>query len=370
MPVINLSSVVMAHNFTNTELMDMILAYGEAGQNSAAAARLYSQRFPQRYHPGREVFIRLVQRGRESGHLQPRPGQHGGRVRPRHILNIEEEIVNIVEEQPTISTRTLAAQLDVSNSTVWRILRQELHYPFHVQRVQALLPRDFPIRIVFCEWLLHQNQLNPNFTKNILFTDESIFTRNGIQNFHNTHFWATENPHAIRRTNFQQRFSVNVWAGIVNGQLIGPFILQNRLSGAIYLEFLRETLPVLLEEVNLDVRRQMFFLHDGAPPHFALEVRQHLINVFAGRWIGRGGPIAWPPRSPDLNPLDFYFWGQLKSLVYATEVDTEAELRHRIIAAADAVRQQPGLHRACGASLIRRAQMCIESEGNVFEHLL
>ena len=22
-------------------------------------------------------------------------------------------------------------------------------------------------------------------------------------------------------------------------------------------------------------------------------------------WIGRGGTIAWPPRSPDLTPLDF-----------------------------------------------------------------
>lgn len=85
------------------------------------------------------------------------------------------------------------------------------------------------------------------------------------------HFWATENPHAIRRTSFQQRLSVYVWAGFVNGLLIGPFVLPNRLNGAVYLEFLRESLPVLLEEVSLNVRQQMYFLHDGAPPHFALE---------------------------------------------------------------------------------------------------
>jgi hypothetical protein len=29
---------------------------------------------------------------------------------------------------------------------------------------------------------------------------------------------------------------------------------------------------------------------------------------FPGRWIGRGGPIAWPPRSPDLTPLDIFFF--------------------------------------------------------------
>jgi hypothetical protein len=25
----------------------------------------------------------------------------------------------------------------------------------------------------------------------------------------------------------------------------------------------------------------------------------------------------WPPRSPNLNPCDFYLWGKLKSVVYA-----------------------------------------------------
>ncbi|KAJ4439323.1 hypothetical protein ANN_07445 [Periplaneta americana] len=33
---------------------------------------------------------------------------------------------------------------------------------------------------------------------------------------------------------------------------------------------------------------------------------------------GTGGPITWPSRSPDLNPLGFYIWGHLKALVYET----------------------------------------------------
>ena len=27
---------------------------------------------------------------------------------------------------------------------------------------------------------------------------------------------------------------------------------------------------------------------------------------FPGRWIGREGTPPWPPRSPDLTPLDFF----------------------------------------------------------------
>ena len=59
-------------------------------------------------------------------------------------------------------------------------------------------------------------------------------------------------------------------------------------------------------------------------------VRQFLNQHFANKWIGRGGPIAWPARSTDLNPLDFHLWGQLKSIVYATSIEHAEILRNRI----------------------------------------
>jgi hypothetical protein len=50
----------------------------------------------------------------------------------------------------------------------------------------------------------------------------------------------------------------------------------------------------------------------------------------AGRWIGRGGPVAWPPRSSDLNPLDFFLLGYVKKIVYQVEIDDLQHLRARI----------------------------------------
>jgi len=38
--------------------------------------------------------------------------------------------------------------------------------------------------------------------------------------------------------------------------------------------------------------------------HFSLITRQYLNDHFPGKWIGRNGPVEWPPRSPDLNPID------------------------------------------------------------------
>ena len=50
----------------------------------------------------------------------------------------------------------------------------------------------------------------------------------------------------------------------------------------------------------------MRFMHDEAPPRFSRVALQFLNQHFANTSIGRGGPIAWPARSPDLNPLDIH----------------------------------------------------------------
>ena len=105
-------------------------------------------------------------------------------------------------------------------------------YPFHVQKLQYLQPRDFAARLQFCEWL---NE-NHCVLSRLLFTDEATFTCDGINN---THQWSDENPHATVDTNFQHRFSINVWCGMIDNQLTGPIVLENRLTGQNYLEFLQ-----------------------------------------------------------------------------------------------------------------------------------
>lgn len=114
----------------------------------------------------------------------------------------------------------------------------------------------------------------------------------------------------------------------------------------------------------------MWFQHDGAPPHFSVDVRNHLNATFHGRWIGRGSRTPWPARSPDLNSLDFFVWGYLKSLVYETPVDTDMELIARIVAACNVIRNMPGVFQQVRQNLIRRCQACNEIGGRHFEHLL
>ena len=77
----------------------------------------------------------------------------------------------------------------------------------------------------------------------------------------------------------------------------------------------------------------VIFQQDGAPPHCALEVPDFLHETFPNKWIGRDGPIPWPPRSPDITPLDFFLWGYVKDIVYKTAVRDIVTLQQRIRAA-------------------------------------
>jgi len=80
-------------------------------------------------------------------------------------------------------------------------------------------------------------------------------------------------------TNFQRRFSINVWCGMINDMLIGPVILD-RMTGQNYLDFLQNELPKQLEDVSLVTRIAMYFQHDGPPSHYTRHVMQHINDNF------------------------------------------------------------------------------------------
>lgn len=177
------------------------------------------------------------------------------------------------------------------------------------------------------------------------------------------------NPHGTYVKSYQHRFSVNIWAGIIGDLLLGPVLLPPHLNGTTYLAFHENVLPLYLEDVPLAVRQGMWFQHDGAPPHFAFGVRQHLDVLYPQRWIGRGGPFLWPARSPDLTPLDFYLWGHVKQIVYATPVDTTEELLARIILAFDEIRGSFDFGKLA-ESMTQRCNACRQAGGGHFEQLL
>jgi len=81
------------------------------------------------------------------------------------------------------------------------------------------------------------------------------------------------------------------------------------MDGFVYLDLLEQYVFPQIETFEQETVSRVIFKQGGVPPHFNCFVTGVLNVRFPDVWIGRGGPIPWPPRSPDLSPIDFFLWG-------------------------------------------------------------
>ena len=102
--------------FTFEHLANIHFIYGLADGNALEARRMYSLRFPLRRLPNCRTFTNSHQHLREFGRFQTTRRDAG---RPREVRNvmIEEEILHVIEENPSLSTRQIARDLNLCQAT-------------------------------------------------------------------------------------------------------------------------------------------------------------------------------------------------------------------------------------------------------------
>ncbi|VVC25703.1 Hypothetical protein CINCED_3A000490 [Cinara cedri] len=223
-------------------------------------------------------------------------------------------------------------------------------------------------RLTFIAWITTCTNNDPLFLNYILWTDESKFTNNGVLNKQNNRYWSNGNPHWAVDTNYQTVRDTNAWCGLLGGNLIGPHFYDGTLNGRRYSDFLT-LLPTMLEDVPLLLRQILFFQQDGAPVHNAIIVRQQLNEMFENRRMGTRGPVEWPPRSPDLTPLDFFLWGHLNTVVYAEPPANLQDLKNKIAVACRQLTKEQILA-ATYTEVSRRLELRLEKNGGNVEHFI
>lgn len=351
----------MARNYTNDEKMDMLRVYIRCNDNAREAAEVYREMYPDRAQPHSRTFRRLEGNLRRNGRFNNKVI----RARNERVENDEDILVlAYFRAHPRNSLREAAVDLDINRNKIFSILKHHKMNAYKIKTVHGLIPGDTDRRIRFCNWLINSQNLLPL----ILWSDESHFNNNGISNRKNDHFWDTENPRQIRECRFQQRFSINVWLGILGDTIIGPYFYQGTLNGERYANFLQTQFEDYLDDIPLQMRRDMWFQQDGAPPHNARIVKNILSEMFGAKWIGNGGPINWPARSPDLSVLDFFVWGYLKQQVYVTRPESLNVLKDRIRRACGQI--TPRMLQKARRNLIIRSQQCLANNGGHVEHTL
>jgi hypothetical protein len=198
-----------------------------------------------------------------------------------------------------------------------------------VQIVQEIKPADKPQRQNFAIDILERINQNQDFLSRVMFSDEATFHLSGKVNRHSVRIWVPENPHVVHE-HIRDSPKLNVWCGPMKDMIIGPFFfMEPNVTATPYLDMLEQyAFPQTAHK-----QPNILFQQDGAPPHWSNIVRTALKNSFPNRWIGRGGPIARPPCSPDITPLDFFFWGYVKDIVYSARVPDINNLRASIVEA-------------------------------------
>jgi len=82
----------------------------------------------------------------------------------------------------------LAREVDMSKTTVHRILKTHKLYPYNVVLVQGLRPSDYKKRLTLISKMSLLYELDRSIFLKILWTDEGKFFNNGIMNPRNSHF--------------------------------------------------------------------------------------------------------------------------------------------------------------------------------------
>ena len=347
--------------------IDAILIIGEARGNLHEACRIYNARHPD--HPTSRSYLRkLLQKFQTTGSVQDK--KKSGR--PRIPENQEINVIADVVLNPRQTSSTVAQNCGVSTRSAQRVLKRYKFHPYKLRYVHYLKEIDKVHRMAFCEAISLKIDEYPDYTKAICFSDESTFFLNRRAHNNNVRYWSDERPNMFRENHTQYPEKVNVWAGILGNHIVGPVFLNENLTGDVYLEILiSEVEPLILEILENNPEEfgdyEITFQQDGAPPHYHGAVREYMNEQYPNRWIGRRGAIEWPPRSPDLTPLDFFLWGYLKSKVYETQPNNIEILKEKIreecrLISADTFQR-------VRAEFYNRILLCQEVGGAQFEHL-
>jgi hypothetical protein len=137
---------------------------------------------------------------------------------------------------------------------------------------------------------------------------------------------SSENPHVFVEAPLHP-MKVGVWIAVSRRRLIGPIFFHQTINAERYRELI---LNEFINQLDDEELQYGYFQQDVATPHTTQANLQYLSDFFGDRVISRGTNTPWPPRSPDLTPLDFSVFGYLKNEVYKRQMNNLNQLMEEI----------------------------------------
>lgn len=95
----------------------------------------------------------------------------------------------------TTDTAKISKPFENKRQYVYHLLDTYDAHPYHSIWGHPLMLGGQARRFDFCNFMLNALGKKSSLLCDIQWTDESTYTRAGIMNVHNVHYWSLENPH-------------------------------------------------------------------------------------------------------------------------------------------------------------------------------
>ena len=260
-----------------------------------------------------------------------------GRPRTARTKIAINKVKQQLRSKKNVSTRKLSKRLDLSRTSVRRILKDELNcYPYKKIIEPALTDEHIAKRKKFANWI--RTNFKKQETMKILFSDEKMFYIEDVYDYQNDRIWAVDRVTAKNNGGIkkQRKFpqKVMVWMGACSKGLT-PLVIFDK--GTVdHARYIKEVLPVALKYGNKVFGNVWTFQQDGARPH-----THHLTQ----QWCKENFPSFickdhWPPNSPYLNPLDYSIWNEFAQAIDWNKVTSRATLIKELKRAVKKIRQE------------------------------
>lgn len=226
----------------------------------------------------------------------------------RFIRKIEKNCKSGIKRK---SARQLAKESNCNPQTVLNVIHDDLKFKTYKPiEVPALTSNHIEQRSKFSIWI--RNHFTKETCRKILFSDEKIFDGDGQINPKNDVVYAENREQANNTGGLKPKhkypYKVMVWIGLTYNGPTELVILPPKTSfDSIF--YIKNVLPIVNRDGKILIGTDFVFQQDKCSVHTSNDSQ----NSFKIEVPSMIGPNTWPANSPDLNPLDYFFWNEVSS---------------------------------------------------------
>lgn len=299
----------------NRLIRELLLYEYQLGHNAAEAARNICQAKGEHAvsHVTAKRWFKKFKTG--IGDLDDHP--HTGRP-----TTVDPELLKqAVEARPSTSSRGLAGQLGISQTSVVR----HLHTLGKTNRRCRVVPHELTPaqalrRVEICRQLL-ENPTDYRFFRRIVTSDEKwVYFRN--PDTRNQWLDPGQAPEPVpKRGRYEHKVMLCVWWNC-DGVIHHEFVPNGRgITAALYSGQLERMYAILRQKYPALVnRKRILYQQDNAPPHVARSTRVKLQELDGIELMPH------PAYSPDLAPSDYHLFRALAHFLKGRHFHTQADV--------------------------------------------